>query len=283
MLLLALSATVAGPAVISLRDLVDLVRSAGGEAGISLSADAGERRALVVALRWMIDHGLASELHAHVDDYATDADADAVLRLRPDRIALVPLPSLAGTDDRAGSSEPELLGRRIRRENTRQWLRGRLVEDPVVYKEDLDEAEWAELRRRLGEESRFLEEMFDLQLEVRAEGVATIDLTGELADQPFPAGGTEGHAALLLIAAMHDRLGEWAPEADIDLAVARLAQEHARYWSKELVAAPERLSRRALDIVVACRLAQRSPVPGQVRFLPAAARFSPAISQTSLW
>jgi hypothetical protein len=55
LLALVLASTAAGPAIISLRDLVDDVRSAAAEAGIALTGDAGERRALVAVLRWMID------------------------------------------------------------------------------------------------------------------------------------------------------------------------------------------------------------------------------------
>src|SRR5690606_7304602 len=99
LLALVLAATAAGPDVISLRDLVDQVRSAAAEAGIALTDDSTERRALVSVLSWMIDRGLATELHAHVDAYATDRDADAVLKLRPDRIVLLALPALTGAPD----------------------------------------------------------------------------------------------------------------------------------------------------------------------------------------
>ncbi len=75
------AANAAGPAIISLRDLVDELRSSAAEADVALPNDATERRALVTALRWMIDHGLAVEMHEHVDAYATDDQADAVLRV----------------------------------------------------------------------------------------------------------------------------------------------------------------------------------------------------------
>jgi len=277
LLTLVVASTVAGPTVISLRDLIDLVRSAAAEVDIVLAGDSTERRALVAALHWMIDIGLATELHAHVEAYASDVTADAVLKMRPDRIALLALPALAS------SGSGDLLRHAERRDNTRQWLRARLVEDPVVYREDLTDGEWAELRRRLGEEERFLEEMFGLELEVRAEGVAAIDPRGELADQPFPAGGTEGHAALLLIGVLRGAGTDWWSEADVLRAVASLAGEHARYWAKDLVASPERLTRRVVDLLVGVRLAERRHDPAGVRLLPAAGRFAPVALQSSLW
>lgn len=275
MLVLTLASTVAGPAVISLRDLIDLIRSAAAEIDLSLSGDATERRAAVTALRWMIDHGLAAELHARVDNYATDEDADAIVRFRPDRIALVPLPVLAGADQ-------DLLDRADRRDNTRQWLRARLTEDPVIYRDDLTDDEWTELRRRLGEEGRFLQEMFGLTLEARAEGVAAIDPDGSLADQPFPTGGTEGHAALLLLGVLQERRAEWWDEAEVSLVVNRLAGEYGRFWAKDLVAAPERLARRAVDLLVEVRLAERRAEPPGVRLQAAAARFAPSVRQDTL-
>ena len=305
LLLLTLAATVAGPAVVSLRDLVDQVRSAAADAGVELGGDATERRGLVTALRWMIDHGLAAEMHSHVDAYATDATADAVLALRPDRIAMLALPA-AATDD-----PEELLAAADRRDATRAWLRARLVEDPVVYRDELTDEEWTELRRRLGEEAGYLEEMFGLVLEARAEGVAAVDPSGSLTDEAFPGGGTEGHAALLLVAVMRVRAGEWWALTEVEAAIRRLAERHSRHWAKDLVAAPERLARRSVDLLVAMRLAERrsgggaagaapvgeagavpvgeagaAPVggPPAVRLLPAAARFMPEQDpQDTLW
>jgi uncharacterized protein (TIGR02678 family) len=276
MLVLALASTVAGPGIISLRDLIDLIRSAAAEIEMVLSGDASERRALVTALRWMVDHGLASELHAHVDAYATDSEADAVLKMRPDRIAMVPLPVLA-------SGDHDLVSATSRRENTRQWIRIRLAEDPVVYREDLDEVEWSELRRRLGEESRYAEEMFGLVLESRAEGVAAVDPGGDLADQPFPTGGTEGHACLLLLPLLQDRRDGWWSESELADLVSRLAATNSRYWAKDLVSAPDRLARRVVETLVGIRLAESRTDPAGVRLLPAAARFAPAVRQDTLW
>lgn len=268
LLALVLASTAAGPAIVSLRDLVDQVRSAAAEAGVALHGDAAERRALVSVLRWMIDAGLAAELHAQVDAYATDEAADAVLKLRPDRVALVPLPRLAGVQDAAA-----LLAEGERRAATRQWLRARLVEEPVLYREDVDEAEWAELRRRLGEEGRLLDEMFGLVVEARAEGVAAVDPTGALAGRRFPTGGTVGHAALLLVGELADGEHDRVPFAEAVAVLARLAERHARRWSKDLVAAPERLARQVLDLLVELRLVDVGDDGGWVRLRPAAHRF----------
>ena len=271
LLALVLAATAAGPSVISLRDLVGEVRSAAAEAEVTLPGDSSGRRALVTVLRWMIDHGLAAELYERVDAFASDESTDAVLRMRPDRIALLLVPTVAGSETAA-----ELLQRAERRSASRQWMRVRLVEDPVLYRTDLTEEEWGELRRRLGEEERLLDEMFGLVLEARAEGVAAIDPEGSLTDRRFPAGGTIGHAALLCI----DRLTNLAQNSDgwidvtgLEAILADLTPDHARRWSADYVERPDKLARHVVELLRDLRLAETDG--DRVRLLPAAARFVP--------
>jgi len=57
-LALVLAATAAGPDRVSLRDLALQVRSAAADAGITLDGATSERRALVTALRWLVEHGV---------------------------------------------------------------------------------------------------------------------------------------------------------------------------------------------------------------------------------
>jgi uncharacterized protein (TIGR02678 family) len=293
LLALVLGATVAGPEVVSLRDLIERVRSAATEAGIALEDSPTMRRALVSVLQWMIERGLATELHERIEVYAGDESADAVLKIRADRIALLPLPALAGAD-----SAQSLLMRAERRSATRQWMRCRLVEEPVLYRSDLNDAEWSELRRRLGEEERLLDEMFGLVLEARAEGVAAIDPSGSLAERRFPTGGTIGHATLLVIARLHEERERSWHWNDLVRVIGELAENQRRRWAGDMVDAPERLARRVVDLMLELRLAEwtRETGPADVtsgdpdaaivgefpgldsafNMLPAAARFLPA-------
>lgn len=265
MLALALAAVAAGPSVISLRDLLAEVRSAATDAGATVTDEPADRRAVVTALRWMVGHGLMAEMHDQLDRYAGDAEADAVLLIRPDRVALLPLPSLG----RAETPE-ELEDQPERATATRQWMRARLLEEPVLYRSDLSEHEWGELRRRLGEESDIFEEMFGAHVEARAEGVAVIDPGDGMTDSRFPSGGTVGHAALLLL----DRL----IEADCDSMphdifvdeVRAVAAERRPYWS-QLADDPERLASEILDLLSDHRLVELDA--GTVRLRPAAWRY----------
>jgi uncharacterized protein (TIGR02678 family) len=277
MLALALAAIAAGPNVISLRDLLHEIRSAAADADISIVDDPSERRSLVTALRWMIAHGLVSEMHDRVDRYAGDESADAVLRLRPDRIALVSLPALT-----LAMTPDELIDRSEDRRNSRVWMRAQLVEEPVLYRSDLTDAEWGELRRRIGEETDVLFEMFELRLEARAEGLAAIDPSARLTDSRFPATGTTGHAALLLIDRLVADGSDTLAHGDVVQLVAELGAAHRRFWS-QLADQPNALTDEVLGLLSDHRLVECvADDDGNelVRVLPAAFRFAVELSFT---
>ena len=303
MLALALAATSVGSNVTSLHDLIQEIHSTAVEAGVAITEEPADRRALVTALRWMIHHGMAEEMHDRVDRYAADSAADAVLRIRPDRVALLPLPTLATAD-----TVEQLLDRSAQRLSSRVWMRAMLLEEPVLYRSDLTPSEWAELRRRLRAEAEIFEEMFDLHIEARAEGVSAIDEGGRLTDSRFPRTRTVGHAALLLIdrlaviaensddtAAQRDPViattqaqrdpgitttEEGVVEVALDVVVrfvSELAVEYTQHWSKALVGDPGRLTDKILDLLEDHRLAETPADRCVVRFLPAIWRYGVAI------
>ena len=90
-------------------------------------------------------------------------------------------------------------------------------------------------------------------------------------------GGTVGHCALLLI----ERLGAASTRGEVDAAVAELAGAHVAHWSKDLTAAPDRLGREALSLLVSQRLIEIDTESDAVRLLPAARRFVPRITVAS--
>ena len=267
-LALALAAVVSGPNVVSLRDLVEQVRAAAAEAGVEFGSESTDRRALVTALRWMIAHGLATELHQGVDAYRDDESADAVLEIRPDRVATLPLPTLVQAE-----TVEQLLNRTQSRRSGRTWMRALLLEEPAVYRSDLSEAEWTELRRRMGDEAGYFDEMFGMHIEARAEGLMAVDPTGRLTDVTFPPTGTIGQAALLLV----DRLSRLPTERvayeEVTDIVRQLAADHDSYWS-ELRNQPERLAAQALELLADHRLVELGEPEDGVLVLPAAARYA---------
>jgi uncharacterized protein (TIGR02678 family) len=270
-LALVLAATASGPDRISLRDLVLQVRSAAADAGVVLDGGAAERRAVVTALRWLIAGGVVRELDRTVAGYESDGSADALLEIRNDRLALLATPALVGAE-----SATELLERAAGERAGRAALRRRLVEDPVLYAEDVVPEDWAELRRRFSEEARYLEEMFDFVVEARAEGVAAIDDNGGCTDEAFPRSGTTPHAALLLLAALVARHRAGADIATLDGELAELLARYGRYWSRDAVGDPVTLRTNAVDLLVRMGLVV---VESDGRVVPraAAARFAPAV------
>ena len=274
MLALALAAVSAGPGVISLRHLITEIRSAASEAGVAVSNEALDRRALVTALKWMIDCGVASERHERLDQYVTDEQADALLAVRPERVALLVLPVLAGSE-----SAEQVVDRSGQRQSARAWMRAMLLEEPVVYRDDLAESEWAELRRRLGQETDIFEEMFGMHIEARAEGLAAIDPDGALTDSRFPAGGTVAQAALLLLDRLIAMEQNPVERSVVVGVVASLSDEHQRHWS-QLAKDPDRLTDAIFDLLIDHRLAERAH--GGIRLLPAAWRYAVEISVEQL-
>lgn len=271
-LALVLAATASGPDRISLRDLVLAVRSAAADANLVLDAGAAQRRALVTALRWLIARGVMSELDRTVAGYESDDGADALLEIRNDRLALLAAPPLVGAE-----SAHELLDRAEGERTGRAAVRRRLVEDPVLHCDDLGTDDWAELRRRFGEEARYLEEMFGFVLEPRAEGAAGIDVDGGCSDHVFPRPGTTPHAALLLLQALVARHRQGADVATLDAEIAELVGRYGRYWSQEYLADPAALRQAAVDLLTTMGLVT---VRGKGRVVPrpAAARFAPQVT-----
>ncbi|MFK8082478.1 MAG: TIGR02678 family protein [Granulosicoccus sp.] len=297
LLSLILAAVASGPRVISLRDLIDDVRTAAADAQVTLTNEAIERRAFIIALKWMIQAGIAKELHEHIDRYEHDESADAILEIDPDRVGLLPLAALGRADTAA-----DLLNRDDRRVSLRQWMRAQLVENPAVYAQDMVEHEWKELRRRVGEEVSMLDQMFGLHLEIRAEGFAAIDASGKLSDRLFPTTGTTSHAALLFIdwlsaqpasASANHVVSAVSPPDQVkhatveegsnayaitvtlqeaQLAFDQLAQQHSRHWSKTKLGNLSSFLLEVLELLQDLRLVVVADQ--HISPLPAAARFS---------
>ena len=149
-----------------------------------------------------------------------------------------------------------------------------LLEEPVVYRRDLADAEWSELRRRLGVEADIFYEMFGLSIEARAEGLAAIDPDGGLTDSRFPATGTVGQAALLLIDRLVAADRNPVPRADAVAEVAALKELHrvrSRHWGRQ-ADDPERLTDAVLELLCDHRLAEVSG--DEIELLPAAWRYA---------
>lgn len=174
-------------------------------------------------------------------------------------------------------------------EQPRRSLRRKLVENLLVRREDLTDAERDALSRERTELTRVLEDSFGLILEVRLEGALAYDPDSELSDLLFPAGGTVRHAALLLLNALIDDLkvasdskviidgrdvpGALAPWTLVRTNIDLLLTQYGGAFSGAYSADPEQLQRDVVSLLDALSLTRS--LPDGLALDPAAARYRP--------
>lgn len=164
----------------------------------------------------------------------------------------------------------------------RQRLTRRLLDDPVLVFDELpaDERDYLSRQRK-----NLLDRVTDatgLVAEIRAEGVAMVDVTGrfaaELTDVRMPDEGTDGHATLLLAehlaAAARTRPGRPIDIAALEAHMRALAVEHRSHWRKGVTepGAAAALCQAALDRLEALALVRRTADGVVAR--PALARYA---------
>lgn len=170
----------------------------------------------------------------------------------------------------------------------RRSLRRRLVENPLVRREELPEEERDVLSRERSELTRLLEEHFGLTLEVRAEGALAYDAEGTLSDTAYPGAGTVRQAALLLTDALTDlarpTAGQHVPGAPgvpgllasweaVRAELETLAARYARTWAGVYTGDPDRLQKDVVALLESMSLARS--LPDGLVLHPAAARYRP--------
>jgi uncharacterized protein (TIGR02678 family) len=273
-LTLALAALVTAPEQLLLSEVVARTRAAAAEAGLDLDDPnrVGERRALVAALKQLMTWHVLTEDEGEVDSYAADEEADALLTINREiarRLVTGPVSPATTPDDLIEkAAEPAEDGPRHR-------VRRLLIEQPVVYADDLsdDDRDW--LRRSQRREQRVLEDFAGLRAEIRAEGVALIDPGQDLTDTQFPGTGTVAWAALLLIGRLPGR--EPVTDDQLSQHLAELIEEHRKAWSQALTASPGLLLDAVLDLLTRMRLMRKTE--GEWRLTPAAARYAPEVTR----
>jgi len=155
----------------------------------------------------------------------------------------------------------------------RHHLARRLLDDPVVYLDTLDEAQRAYFTNQRGAMASRLCEATGLAAEQRAEGLALVDEDGQLTDVAMPAEGTEAHATLLVAEFLAARSEPAGPD-DVAAFLAEARNRYGRYWRKSAreAGAEGELARIALERLQKLQLISLNA--GDVRPLPALARFA---------
>ncbi|MFF4616235.1 TIGR02678 family protein [Nonomuraea jabiensis] len=221
-----------------------------------------ERADLVAVVRTLLDWGVLRRVAGDEDAYLS-ATGDVLYDVRRPVLAAL----LTGTrgpstitavsfEDRLAelTAEPVADTDDLRNQALRRRLTRKLLEDPVIYFADLDEAERAYLASQRHAIVRRLEEATGLVAEVRAEGIAMVDPDDELTDVRMPEQRTDGHVTLL-VAEQLAAHGELTME-ELKSFVRRAAREHASFWRKGVTepGAEEGLLSGALAKLTALRL-----------------------------
>lgn len=257
-------------------------------AGMKIALDHQDaRRDFVQALRLLLDWGVLERVHGEEDRYIQDTATDVLYNVnRPvlARLLAAPRPpSLVAAEDfssrltalddgGAFAADPSVRNKKLRVRLFRQ-----LLDDPVLYYDELTEEEKIYLDRQRGSILPEIEKATGLVREIRSEGISMTDLTGDLTDYGLPEDGTEGHLTLLLATFLAQRLRESSSVTiSFDALVARtkgLIDEHHRHWRKDVREAGQdrALTHMVIDRLCALGLARREN--DLVRPLPAIGRY----------
>jgi uncharacterized protein (TIGR02678 family) len=294
-LCLALSVLSRADAQTTLGSLADDMLTAAAEpelaaTGFALTLDSRAGRSdLVAVVRLLLSWGVLSRVAGDEDAYlaaGTDVLYDVCRPVLGVLLSGTRGPStVAATrfEDRLTelAAEPVAESDELRNQALRRRLTRRLLEDPVLYYDELTEDEHAYLLSQRHAITRRIADATGLIPEIRAEGIAMVDPDDELTDVRMPEQRTDGHVTLLVAEYLAGR--EQATLDELNAFVARAAAEHAAYWRKGVTdpGAEAELLATALEKLAALRLAT---VDGSViRSRPAIARFAldePTIRET---
>ena len=294
-LCLALSALARADAQTTLGSLADDVLTAAAEpelagCGFTLTLERrSDRSDLVAVVRLLLAWGVLVRVAGDEDAYLA-AGTDVLYDVRRPVLGVL----LSGTRGPSTVTAPAFEGRLaeltaepvpdsddLRNQALRRRLTRRLLEDPVVYYDELDEDEHAYLLSQRHAITRRIADATGLVPELRAEGIAMVDPEDELTDVRMPEQRTDGHVTLLVAEYLARR--DQATLDELRAFVRQAAAEHRGYWRKGVTepGAEAELLATALEKLSALRLVE---VAGSaVRSRPAIARFAldePVIRET---
>ena len=294
-LCLALSVLARADTQTTLGSLADDVLTAAADpglvaAGFTLTLDSrADRSDLVAVVRLLLGWGVLNRVAGDEDAYLSSG-TDVLYDVHRPVLGVLLSGTRGPSTITAGAfsgrlaeltAEPVAESDELRNQALRRRLTRRLLEDPVVYYDELDEDERAYLLSQRHAITRRIEEATGLTPEMRAEGVAMVDPEDELTDVRMPEQRTDGHVTLLVAEYLARR--ERATSDDLRGFLRLAAAQHAAYWRKGVTepGAERELLAIALEKLSALHLVQ---VDGHViHSLPAIARFAlaePTVRET---
>lgn len=257
---------------------------------------ARERRSLVGVCRLLLELGVLVRVAGDEEAYVNQS-GDVLYDVH--RRVLARLPSGTAGASLIAATQPDLDfdGRlaalndeyvpdspESRRTALRYRLARRLLDDPVLYHDELTSEEREYLSNQRGPMAHRLAQASGLTAELRAEGLALVDAVGELSDKHLPAVGTEAHATLLVAEhlARAAKTGTATIHSVHEIAafLRAAADRYGRFWRKDAreAGAEIELAKEAIDRLAALRLLQH--VGNGVRPLPALHRYMIEEAQT---
>jgi uncharacterized protein (TIGR02678 family) len=257
-------------------------------AGLHFGLDTqDERREHVHVVRLLLDFGVLRRVQGDEEHYIHER-ADVLYNVvRPVLAALLAarrnpsMVSATNLDDQLAAlvSEPRAETPDARNRQIRLRLARRLLDDPVLYHDELNAEERAYLDGQRGHLVPELANATRLEPEIRAEGLALTDIDDELTDLGLPEEGTEGHLTLLLATELADRLranpSAMLLRSELVACIAALIAEHRHHWRKDVTfpGAEQRYADIVADRLRGLGLLQRGP-DGSLRPLPAIGRYA---------
>ncbi|MEY2520556.1 MAG: hypothetical protein QOF24_2315 [Verrucomicrobiota bacterium] len=246
-----------------------------------------QRRDIVQVIRFLIERHVLKRIHGDEELYLKDESSDVLYTInRPVLGAMLCVTrgpstvSASRLNDRVHAiiEEPTADTDEARNRRTRLNLIRRMIDDPVLYYNELDERERTYLSSQRGLILKQLRQATGLEAEVRAEGIAMVDEIGDMTDLELPEEGTDGHLTLLLAEHLADRLRR-DPQAVVAMTVlyahtSALIAEHSHHWRKDVneVGMNRTLAEATIERLAALRLVKR--LPDGVLPLPAIARYA---------
>ena len=293
-LCLALSALARADAQTTLGSLADDVLTSAAEPGLAASGftltlgTRGDRADLVAVVRLLLAWGVLSRVAGDEDAYLS-AGADVLYDVRRSVLGVLLTGSRGPSTITARAfearlaeltAEPVAETDELRNQALRRILTRRLLDEPVVYYDELTEDERAYLVSQRHNITGRISEATRLLPELRAEGIAMVDPDDELTDVRMPEQRTDGHVTLLVAEYLAGRAR--APRAELLGFVRQAALAHAGYWRKGVTdpGAEIGLLEVALEKLTALRLVEadievtRDGTRTVIRSRPAIARFA---------
>jgi uncharacterized protein (TIGR02678 family) len=253
------------------------------DAGVEFTLQGRDERGdLVSVVRLLLDLGVLSRVAGDEDAFVKDT-GDALYDVERRVLAALLATPRGPSTVRAEQFEERLTALTaelppttddLRNQRYRHRLTRRLLDEPVLYYDELDEAENAYLTSQRGAITARITELTGLVAEVRAEGIAMVDPFDDLTDVRMPESGTEGHVTLLLAEYLSGGPGRAVPLTELHEKVREYAMAHKGYWRRNATepGAETELTTVALARLEALRLIRWNPTSVTAR--PALSRYA---------